>query len=262
MDLLLDVNPSGDILFDDTFIIIEGFDEPIAEEKDYLTEARGRYTEQFKNRVVFDKYIQLLLSENIELQKVFLDLLNKRTLDTATGAQLDVIGRIVGQPRDLVAATTIYYFGFQGAQGAQSFGTLTNPSVGGKWWSLLKPLRGARTLNDEEYLTLIKIKILKNITRASTDQLIQAARILYNVDIVEYTESPGVIEISIGRDFSDENLSIFKGLDEIALGRAYLPIPLGVDLKFNTEWRLNRVTSDNRIRSTEDGQFRIIEDDI
>ena len=36
--------------------------------EDFLGEARGRYTEQFKDKKVFDKYIRLLLSGRERLQ--------------------------------------------------------------------------------------------------------------------------------------------------------------------------------------------------
>ena len=97
---------------------------------DYLTEARGRVTEQFTNKIVFDKYLQLLISAQVEVQQVFKNLMQLRSVDTATGAQLDIIGNIVGQDRVLLNADFYTFFGFQGALKAGTFGDVNSPGVG------------------------------------------------------------------------------------------------------------------------------------
>lgn len=80
---------------------------------DYLELARSRTTEQFKleNAPVFDRYLQLLVVEIQNLQQVFRDLKQLRSLDTAVGDQLDIIGDIVGQDRVLLSAD-LYSFWF------------------------------------------------------------------------------------------------------------------------------------------------------
>lgn len=54
---------------------------------------------QFRNKPFIEILVRALMAQVQELEVVFFDLLVKRALDTAVGAQLDVIGRIVGQPR-------------------------------------------------------------------------------------------------------------------------------------------------------------------
>lgn len=201
--------------------------------KDYTAIGRERVTEQFVEKPVFAKYLDLVQSEAIAVQNVISDCYSLRSIDTAFGEQLDVIGRIVGQPRDLFDSVIIYYFGFQGASGALSFGTRSNPTTGGIFKSRNDPLRGARYLNDEEYKALIKIKILKNSTQGVIDDFLQMIQLLYNVTSVTFTELPGVITINIGRSYNDPALSYFKGLDEIELGRTYLPLPIGIRLEFD-----------------------------
>ena len=82
-------------------------------EVQYLEEARDRVTEQFKDKTVFDKYLQLLIDQQDSIQQVFKDLIQKRSIDEATGATLDIIGEIVGQPRELISADLFNFFGFQ-----------------------------------------------------------------------------------------------------------------------------------------------------
>src|SRR6478609_9253756 len=94
---------------------------------DYTEEARTRVTEQFKEQPVFDRYLQLLTKAQIDLENTFKDLLQLRDIDTATGAQLDIIGRIVGQDRELIAADLYDFFGMIGALNAFPMGDVNNP---------------------------------------------------------------------------------------------------------------------------------------
>jgi hypothetical protein len=98
---------------------------------------------------------------------------------------------------------------------------------------LYEDLRGARFLNDDEYRALIKIKILKNTTQGTIDDFIEIIKLLYNVTNITYTESSARISLNIGRSYNDPQLSYFKGLDEIALGDRYIPLPLGIDLDYS-----------------------------
>jgi hypothetical protein len=204
-------------------------------EIDYLADARTRYTEQFKNKVVFDKYVQLFLNEFTELQTVYKDLMQLRSLDTATGAQLDIIGEIVGQPREVVDVT-IYNFGFEGAAGALSFGDPSNPLVGGFWRRSTDPISGARYLNDIEYRTLIKVKIIKNTSNGCINDVLLAAQILLNeYNIIIEADSNAEIRIDLQRAWDDVNYTLFLGINEKSLARKYLPIPNGVLLNFGDD---------------------------
>jgi hypothetical protein len=200
---------------------------------DFLEQARDRVTEQFKEKPVIDNLVQLITKESLAIQSVLADLMQKRTIDTATGIQLDHIGNIVGQPRDLFDSVIYYFFGFVGASGALSYGTSGSTLVGGRYKSLYEDLRGARFLNDDEYRALIKIKILKNTTQGTIDDFIEIIKLLYNVTNITYTESSARISLNIGRSYNDPQLSYFKGLDEIALGDRYIPLPLGIDLDYS-----------------------------
>lgn len=117
-------------------------------EVDYLEEARSRVTEQFKEKPIFDKYLELLIGGKIELQQVFKDLMQKRSLDTAEGAQLDQIGEIVGQGRTLVNVQTMP---------AQTI-----------------------VLDDDAYRIFIRSKIAKNITRATPEDIMANANLIFN----------------------------------------------------------------------------------
>jgi hypothetical protein len=203
------------------------------ESVDFLDQARERVTEQFKEKPVVDSFVQLVANEAQEILSVFEQLMTERSIETAKGKQLDIIGDIVGQPRDLFDSVIYYFFGFQGASGALSYGTTGSNTVGGRYKDINEDLRGSRLLNDVEYAALIKIKILKNNTTGVIDDFIEIVKLLYAVEEITYTETAAKITINIGRSFNDPESSYFKGLDEIALGDRYIPLPIGVELEYS-----------------------------
>lgn len=56
--------------------------------------------EQFKRKPNFEALLASFAASIQEIEDMFYDLLTKRGLDTAFGKQLDVIGAIVGEPRN------------------------------------------------------------------------------------------------------------------------------------------------------------------
>ncbi len=204
----------------------------------YLGTARTRYTEQFKNKPVFDKYIQLLLSGYEELQETLRQLQQERSIDTAVGAQLDVIGEIVGRPRGLVSAEFFKYFGFQNEPLAGSFGSLTDSAVGAPWYSLGAPTEISREPSDEEYRLIIKAKIIKNRTLSRPEDLIEAYKFLFGTStiIIDETAS-GKVRVGIGKILS----SVERGLlfDYAGVGNL-LPKTIGVEYTYS-EFQSGRV---------------------
>lgn len=149
---------------------------------DYTEEARTRVTEQFKNKEVFDNYVQILTKGQIDLENTFKDLLQLRDIDTATGEQLNIIGRIVGQDRELIAADLYDFFGMIGALNAFPMGDINDPSIGGIFYSYGIDLGGNVELDDETYRTFIKAKIYKNITASTPEQFITAIKLIFGLD--------------------------------------------------------------------------------
>jgi len=220
--------------------VYEGEETPF-QENDYLGQAKELTTTQFKERDVFNRYLQLLIQGRVELQLVMKDLIQKRSLDFAEGEQLDVIGRILGQPRQLFDSVIIRHFGFQGATGASPYKEVADTErTFGPWKGVKDSLLGIRNLTDKEYRRLLKLTILKNTTQANITSFNDGVRLLFGVDTIDYQEEvpPNYIEgaasvtISIGRDYNDPEKAVFPGLDEIALANKFLGRPLGVRVLF------------------------------
>lgn len=206
--------------------------------EEFLSVARSRVTEQFKNKTVYDKYVQLLLSGKIELQNVIQQTMQLRSLDTATGKQLDVIGEIVGRPRGLVTSEIFYYFGFEGAQSAESFSSTTDPTVGGQWYSVDAPRGTSREPSDDEYRLILKAKIIKNRTLARPEDVITAYKFLFGASQVTITElAPAEVRIGIGKILNNVERGL---LFDLGGAGQLLPKPAGVSYTY-TEFQAGRV---------------------
>lgn len=139
---------------------------------DYFQQALGWITEHYKDKPVFHKHLQILFLQHAEVFTEINNLLQMRSLDTAEGAQLDVIGDLVGQPRVQAQAALYTFFGFLEDVTAGTFGDINNASVGGFWYSQGAPLGGNIILDDDSYRRMIRARIVKNSARGTTDDFL------------------------------------------------------------------------------------------
>lgn len=206
--------------------------------QEYLAVARSRVTEQFKteDHPIFDKYLQILLGGKIELQEVFRQLMQERSIDTAVGAQLDIIGDIVGQPRELIDTVLLTYFAYLGYPNAESFGDLNNTSLGGFYKGLDDPLAGNTLLNDEQYRLFIKAKIIKNSTNATPNQVLEFIKFVFDSSsnqIVE--EGDAAYTLLVGKELStfEKVLLTYVSYSDGHPSR-FVPKPIGVRVNYGT----------------------------
>lgn len=202
--------------------------------KDYLSEARSRVTEQFKDKVIFDKFVQLLISQSIDVQLVLNDLMQNRSLDTARGVQLDIIGEIVGQPRTLLDTSLLKYFAFDGYLDAQSFGDLNNAATGGQYYSLGAQLTGNTLLNDDQYRLFIKAKILKNRTNATPNDFLDFVGFVFGTKLNNViVEGDAEFTILVGKElnsFEKALLTYESNVDGYSV--PFIPKPTGVKVNY------------------------------
>tara|TARA_R100000656_G_scaffold122612_1_gene98332 strand:+ start:438 stop:1169 length:732 start_codon:yes stop_codon:yes gene_type:complete len=204
----------------------------------YLETAVTRVTQQFRGKPVFERYLKLLLSGFDEIQDAVRQLQVERSIDTAIGTQLDVIGDIVGRSRETVTAELFEYFGFFGHPQADTFGSLNDFSVGSTWYSLGGSIGRARQPSDEEYRLILKAKILKNRTLSRPEDVIEAYRFLFGTSAVYLEEyGPAAVRIGIGKILS----SVERGLlfDLTGVG-PLLPKTIGVNYSYS-EYNASRL---------------------
>lgn len=209
---------------------------------DYIEEARSRVTQQFMldadgtGTIVFDKYLQLLLGGKIELQEVFRQLMQERSIDTAVGAQLDIIGDIVGQPREFIDTALLTYFAYLGYPDAQSFGDLNNSSVGGPYRGLNDPIAGNTLLTDDQYRLFIKAKIIKNSTNATPNQILEFINFVFDSpqnQLIE--EGDAAYTLLIGKELSSFEIVLLTYISySSGYPSRFVPKPIGVRVNYGT----------------------------
>lgn len=206
------------------------------EVKDYLAEMRDKVTFAFEGSPVFDKYLQLLVSPSVEIQEVLRELMQERSIDTAVGAQLDIIGSIVGQPRELIDSDIIPYFGFDGAIEAQSYGDTTNPAIGGYYWDITQPIAGSILLNDEQYRLFIKAKIIKNTTRATPEDVIKFITFVFGATTVQITHDQGAeqVLVMVSDDLNKFEIALLRYFVDKQYRSYFVPKSLGIGYLFGT----------------------------
>lgn len=204
------------------------------EEIDFFAEAKETETELFTDKVVFNKYLDLILHELSNIQLTLKDLIQKRSIDEASGWQLDIIGRIVGQPRTLINLDVYKYFAFLGYPNGETYGDLFDPSVGGSFYSSGSPVGGNYTLEDNVYRIFIKSKILKNKTAATPEELITFLKFLFGDSILIYLkEGDASITIFFGRALSSLELNLLSNINyELGYPSRLVPKPVGVGVEY------------------------------
>lgn len=166
---------------------------------EHLEIARERVTEQFRSKDIFDRFLQILVAGDNDIQETLKQLMQLRSIDTAVGVQLDNLGEIVGQPRELLEADLYEYFGFQGAVNAQSLGTTQDPTIGGLFYSFGTPFGGNVNLDDETYRKFIKAKIFKNITSSTPEEFITVVNTIFDLPISITSEGDAQVTLMFGR---------------------------------------------------------------
>jgi hypothetical protein len=166
---------------------------------DHEALAVSRLATEYRESANLILYIKALLSEANTLEDVFQNIITKRWLVNATDAQLDVLGIIVGQPRVIINSSTVAYFGFADNIIAFSFGSVSDPALGGRFRSIGEETTGSRRATNDEYKLFIKARIIKNYISPNTDDVIRFFKFLFDVDNVFIVDGDMEYTVTIGR---------------------------------------------------------------
>lgn len=177
--------------------------------KDLQAQACTRTLEVFSRSPVLRGIQTVQINEAQQLHSAIIDSMPARTLDLAQGANLDVLGRIVGLfPRPLEDAGAITYFGPDDPLAAPDWSPVYISGA---------PLAGQVQIGDPAYRIAIRAKIAKNHTKyGSAPEVAYFARLAYGVtlsvkniglgdlEIVFSASTPPDIVAAATASFSDE----------------------------------------------------------
>lgn len=186
----------------------------------------ARLIQIYRDKPKFRALIELYANIAQEIEDTAFDMLLLRDVETAVRAQLDVIGRIVGQSRQIADADPFLFFGYlDGVTPDASiggFGDLGNPATGERYRSIEEDTAGDVELADPEYRLFIKARIIKNHTGGTLNEIIAATTLIAETDTYTIAESEMQIDINFTPDsISGTTLNLLQNFD-------LLPRPAGV----------------------------------
>ena len=142
---------------------------------DHKLKAIARLAVQFRESPNLIGYIQALLDEGDDLETAFQQILNERSIDTAIGVQLDILGEIVDQARHIQAGFFPAFFGFPG----QPSGTGFN---GAPFWNGTDPTTSDGDLTDDAYRLYIRAKAFTNSASSTHEDFVSVFKVLFGND--------------------------------------------------------------------------------
>jgi len=150
--------------------------------------------------------VRALTCDHQLLETTFAKLAQRLDIDAMAGVNLDVIGRIVGQPRTVIDASGVAFFGFADHPQAFGFGDPNNSAVGGRFKDPNESLTGNKRLIDSEYRTFLKARVIKNHSKSIGDDVIGMFKFLLGEEVDVYVVNarprPGHGWIGIGKQLS------------------------------------------------------------
>lgn len=142
---------------------------------DHVERAKRRIVNQYRNKSRMVKWLTLIPEiANEKLEKAADQVYGSYDVDTVTGEQLDVIGRIVGIPRPVLRGAAYDVFGYAGNDNYTNYNIAPYIGAGA---DLDAPL------NNDLYRKLIKAKIARNVSDGTSDSIIELLEIVIGVKV-------------------------------------------------------------------------------
>jgi len=189
-----------------------------------------RLLSQFKKS---DKGIIPLVSATVEQTQdwndIILSVLEGRSLDQASGVQLDIIGEIVGLERPTVDAGDVFY--------VTADSNILKPDSLFTAYTTNAPTSGNFIpMDDIAYIAFLKGKIFKNqISACSVPEIIQYLKITLDVDgsVVNCSDELACISIVVPNTIPEPYIAILisKESDNKVENEYFIPVPQGVRLR-------------------------------
>lgn len=175
-----------------------------------------RLATQYTNAPYIRAFLDSILTLSNDLETAVDEIINLRWIDVATGVQLDILGDIVGQKREVLNIDQFEFFGFSGALGAGTFSDLDNPSLGSRFHSIDEPTTGNVILSDPEYRVFIRARIIKNFTDGTVEDVTEAVELIFDVDSAWVQQlGTAAAKISIGKLLTNSQKLLIQNSDII-----------------------------------------------
>lgn len=178
-----------------------------------------QYRNKPKARATIKLGVDLYLADGLVFQMQ--DVLD---IDTAVGAQLDLIGKILGQEREIHGLTLDKdYFSFEKVD---AFGYSDKDELSDGYWKQYRnSIASEYSLQDDDYRILLKFKALYNIRLGNMKFMDGMLYRLFGTDITITNNKDLTITYNIPTNYSTAVTAI------IFLG--YFNAPLGIDYNIN-----------------------------
>ncbi len=145
-------------------------------EQDHADIAWGHFLAQYGDSPRLESLVRALYAplQHRQLKALY----DERWLDTAVGRQLDGIGEIVGQPREIDDTLFVQFFGFHGQPNVAGFGKARlrrqyEPAVA-----------GSTKLRDPEYRKILYWKIGLNNGHGTAPEIAASVKAIFDASVV------------------------------------------------------------------------------
>jgi len=191
-----------------------------------VTDYTSLITSEHANKPNFVAVVNALANSVAAITAVAQSLSTDFDLDAATGAQLDIVGQWLGQPRVIPNVITVGFFGFADTVGAATFGELSDASKGGPWWNLGESYTSTTVLGDTLYRQFLYARILRNQFDGTSASLELALEDILGVPVTLQDGNNLTVNITAGGKVDQVLQTIVQQYD-------ILPRPAGVNYTFS-----------------------------
>jgi hypothetical protein len=182
--------------------------------------AWGNFLSQHRSKPLTEGFVRSFYGPLTATASTLDAMAASRSLDDLEGAQLDLVGSIVGVTRDVPIGLYLAYFGYAEQPAGRAYGVARYRADG-------EPTAQSYTAPDEEYRAMIRAKIALNNGHGTAPEIAAAVRHIYRIDLVSVRDAgPGAVDVWIGLIPSPDDQREY-------LIRDLLPRAAGVRVNFN-----------------------------
>jgi hypothetical protein len=188
-------------------------------EVDLPERAVSRLLLQFRKSPLMIDLLQALISEIIALQTAFVDMINKRGPADATGENLNVIGRIVGQGREIFDYADLPWF----TSDLQGYSVDEAPS-----WVAGAYLDGVYYADDTWFRRLIFARVARNFVRyGAVTEILDVIKKSTGYDVSFQKVGPMEVNLVVGPEVPQWAITFIlrMGDNSFVDNTAFIPYP-------------------------------------